>query len=78
MMPHIMGYLLKVHPNIMHQNSLKDLLTEQLQCIKIIANEAIALDVTASDHYQCTMDSGNDPDTYTPLFEVYYTSRVAA
>jgi len=41
---------------------------------KITLDEAIALNNNAKNHYQQSMDSGDDSKTYVPPFKVYPTS----
>jgi len=49
--PWVVGYLLKLHSNITHQDNIKDTLAEQLWCTKITLDDAIALDNSTKDHY---------------------------
>jgi len=71
---HIVGYLLKLHPNITHHDSMKELITEHLRHTPIKPEKAIALDDSASDHYQHIMDSGEDSEAFVPPFKVFPTS----
>jgi len=71
---HVVGYLLKLHPNITHQDSMKELIAEHLCHTPIKPKEAIALDNSTTEHYQCIMDSREDYKAFVPPFEVFLTS----
>jgi len=70
----ITSYLLKVHPNITHHDFLKELLTKHLCHATIKLEDVIALNNSATEHYQHIMDSGNDSEAYVPPFKIFPTS----
>jgi len=69
----VIGFLLHVHPRVVHRDALKEVLTSKLQELTIDPKQVIALDPTAADHYQHAMDSGDHLDTYVPPFEIFST-----
>jgi len=69
----VIGFLLKVHPRIVHRDALKDTLITHLQHLTIDPKHVITLDKTAADHYQQAMDSGDHVATYVPPFELFTT-----
>jgi len=69
----VIGFLLKVHPRIVHRDALKDALISHLQDLTIDPQQVIDLDKSAADHYQQAMDSGDHIATYVPPFELFST-----
>jgi len=69
----VIGFLLKVHPQIVHHDALKDALISHLQDLTIDPQQVINLDKSAEDHYQQAMDSGDHIATYVPPFELFST-----
>ncbi len=67
------GFLLKVHPRVVHRDALQELLLSKLQSLTIEPAQVIALDKDAQEHYQQVMDSGDHVDTYVPPFELFTT-----
>jgi len=69
----VIGFLLRVHPHVVHRDALQATLTENLQALAIDPHKVIALDVTTTEHYQVAMDSGDHVATYVPAFELFTT-----
>jgi len=70
---HVVGHLLRVHPQITHRTFLKDTLDDDLRRIKITPEEVMALDESAHSHYQQAMDSGDEIIPFVPPFELFPT-----
>jgi len=62
-----------VESRVVNRDALKEKLTNKLQALNIAPQQVIALDSTATDHYQIAMDSGDHVDTYVPPFEIFST-----
>ncbi len=69
----VVGFLLKVHPRIVHRDALKETLLTHLQHLPIYPQKVIDIDKSATDHYQHAMDSGDHIATYVPPFELFST-----
>jgi len=67
----VVGFLLKVHPCIVHCNALKETLITHLQNLPINPQKVIDIDKSAADHYQHAMDSGDHIATYIPPFKLF-------
>jgi len=67
----VIGFLLRVHPRVVHRDALQEKLTLKLQALPIDPKNVIALDSAATEHYQLAMDSGDHVDTYVPPFEIF-------
>jgi len=70
----VVGYLLKLHPNITHHDSMKELFAEYLYRTSITPDDVIALEDSTKEHYQQIMDSGEDSEAFVPLFKVFPTT----
>ena len=62
----VIGFLLRVHPCIVHCDVLQEKLTLKLQALSIDPKKVIALDSATTEHYQLAMDSGDHIDRYVP------------
>jgi len=69
----VIGFLLKIHPRIVHRDALKETLTTHLQNLSVDPQQVVDLDKTAKEHYQHAMDSGDHVTTYVPPFELFPT-----
>ncbi len=69
----VVGFLLKVHPRIVHRDALKETLVSNLQNLAIDPQTVIDLDKSATEHHQHAMDSGDHIATYVPPFELFST-----
>jgi len=69
----VIGFLLWVHPHVVHCDALQEKLTLKLQALSINPKKVIALYSAATEHYQLAMDSGDHVDTYVPPFELFST-----
>jgi len=67
----VIGFLLRVHPRVVHHDALQEMLLQKLQALPIDLQKVIALNQTAEEHYQLAMDSGNHVATYILSFELF-------
>ena len=69
----VIGFLLRVHPQVVYRDTLQETLTLKLQVLTITPKTMIELDASAKEHYQVAMDSGDHVATYVLAFELFTT-----